>query len=68
MSRTTLTKAQERDLVALLRGAGATVRPLTLRKLRLAGLADDRGRLTDDGVILARALEHEQQMEEGELA
>lgn len=68
MSRHTLTKAQERELVALYQKKGGRIRPLTLRKFRLLGLLDGQGRLNDDGVIRARALEHEQEPEEGELA
>jgi len=68
VSRNTLTKAQERELVALYQRKGGRVRPLTLRKFRLLGLLDGQGRLNDEGVIRARALEHEQQLEEGELA
>lgn len=66
MSRS-LTKAQERELVAYYNRDFQNVRPLSIRKFRLMGLLYGDG-LSEEGEILARALEHEQQLEEGELA
>lgn len=66
MSRS-LTKAQERELVAYYHRDFQNVRPLSIRKFRLMGFLEADG-LSEDGEMLARALEHEQQLEEGELA
>ena len=62
MSRLTLTPAQERELVAWY-WKGETPRPMTFTKYRRMGLLKANDELNDEGVSLALALGHAQDLE-----